>query len=652
MEHDVFISHAHKDKGIADAICEKLESARLRCWIPARDISTGEDWTEATRNAIGSSRVIVLVLSENANAAHHIEREIAHAFYTRRTIIPFRVADALPRRNFLFYIGNVPWLNAVSPPAEQHLEALTARIKGLVPDRSVTSNAVPPRSARQATATLNYPNSWIGALQASHYRTLEILKRIAVAASLFAVGWLVWLLCFAPQQTKHRAPLAESNFGSTSSGPGVSADSSPQARGDASVSKPTYFFTRFGLWEPPNTGPTPLAQQGPRDTPSSTPAEQPASPTPSRRSDVDQKAAGGAKKLAAQDGANVKSAQEDPTRINTPRQPAGLTSARESHGPPVPPPGMPPALHYDPQQYQDPDRTITWHSWQQLPAYEVRIRTGDRYLGGENWVHHLEFELAATSQRVIKVSLVHLEGETAADIELSPTVRDAIVEILNHHMTTQKGAWGWTLQAEPPNTGPTQLAQRGSQDTPSTTPAEQPASLIPSPRSDVDQKAAGEAKKLAAQDGASVKSAQEDPTRINTPGQPAGLTSAWESHGPPVPPPGTPSAPDYANQQYRGPARNVTWRSWQQLSAHEVRIRTGDHYLGGENWAHYLEFELAATSQKMIKVSLIHLEGETAADIELSPTVRDAIVKIVNHHMTAQKGAWGWTLQEIIQSGP
>ena len=52
MEHDVFISHAHKDKSIADAICEKLESARLRCWIPARDISAGEDWTEVTWNAI------------------------------------------------------------------------------------------------------------------------------------------------------------------------------------------------------------------------------------------------------------------------------------------------------------------------------------------------------------------------------------------------------------------------------------------------------------------------------------------------------------------------------------------------------------------------------------------------------------------------
>src|SRR6201987_105840 len=586
MAHEVFISHAHKDKSIAHAICEKLESAEVGCWIAARDVSAREDWTEATRKAIGSSQVMVLVLSENANAAPHIEREIAHAFYTGRSIIPFRLTNTLPRRDFLFYLNSVRWFNASNPPAEQHLEALTARIKSLVPDRSVTSDGVSLRG------------SWIGGLQASHYRTLEILKRVAIAASLFLVALLVWLLCFAPRQTKHGARLAEINLGSTSPGSGASPDSSSQAREDTSVSKTTSTFTRFGFREDPNTGPTPLAQQAPRDTTSTTPAEQPANVTP-LRSDVDQKVAGDTKRLAVQDSASVKPAQDDSTRIITPGQPTELTSALESHGPPVPTLGMPPAPHYDHQQYQDPDRTITWRSWHQLPAYEVRIRTGDRYLGGENWAHYLGFELAATSQKVIKVSLIHLEGETAADMELSPTVRDAIVKIVNHHMTAQKGAWNWTFQAEPPNTGPTPLAQRGFQDRPSTEPAEQPASPTPSPRSDVYQKAAGGAERLAARAGsASVKSAQEDPARDRT----------------------------------------ITWRSWHQLPAYEVRIRTGDRDLGGENWAHYLGFELAATSQKVIKVSLIHLEGETAADMELSPTVRDAIVKIVNHHMTAQKG--------------
>src|SRR5580693_5447623 len=130
MAHDVFISHAHKDKQLADAICEKLESAQVKCWIADRDISIGEDWTEATRKAIGSSHVMVLVLSENANAAPHIEREIAHAFYTGRRIVPLRLTDTLPRSDFLFYLSNVRWFDTVSPPAEQDLEALTANING------------------------------------------------------------------------------------------------------------------------------------------------------------------------------------------------------------------------------------------------------------------------------------------------------------------------------------------------------------------------------------------------------------------------------------------------------------------------------------------------------------------------------------------
>ena len=230
------------------------------------------------------------------------------------------------------------------------------------------------------------------------------------------------------------------------SGAGTSPGSSVQTFGDVSGLTPRYSFTRFGLWEAANAGPVPSVQQGPRDTPSNTPAEQSASGTASPGSDVDQKAAAEAERLATQDSASAKPVQEDPTRIIISGEPAGLTSAWESHGPPLPPPGMPPAPHDHHQQYLGPDRTITWRTWQQMPAYEVRIRTGDRYLGGENWEHYLEFQLATTSQKVIKISRIHLAGETAADLELSPRVRDAIVKIVNHHMTALKGIWGWTLR--------------------------------------------------------------------------------------------------------------------------------------------------------------------------------------------------------------
>ena len=190
MAHDVFISHAHKDKSIADAICEKLESAQVRCWIAERDISAGEDWTEATRQAIGSSRVLVLVLSENANAAPHIEREIAHAFYTKRPIVPVRLSKTLPRRDFLFYLGNIPWFDAVSPPAEEHLEALTASINQIVRGRPVNPNPRPAESLSRNKARIDFSDSWFGALRASHYQTLAILKWTGIAVSLFGVVWV------------------------------------------------------------------------------------------------------------------------------------------------------------------------------------------------------------------------------------------------------------------------------------------------------------------------------------------------------------------------------------------------------------------------------------------------------------------------------
>ncbi len=40
--------------------------------------------TAITWNGIGSSRVMVLSLSENANSAPHVQREIAHTLYTKR----------------------------------------------------------------------------------------------------------------------------------------------------------------------------------------------------------------------------------------------------------------------------------------------------------------------------------------------------------------------------------------------------------------------------------------------------------------------------------------------------------------------------------------------------------------------------------------
>jgi hypothetical protein len=277
MEHDVFISHAHKDKSVADAICEKLESAGVKCWIAGRDISADKDWRDATRNAIGSSQVVVLVLSENANAAPHIKREIAHAFYTRRVIISFRLGNTFPRREFLFYLGKVPTLDSARPPTEQDLKALTARIQGLLTADAASADPVLPEKTSQTKAT-SFWNSWIDGLQVSHYHTLGVLKWAAMATALFAVVWFLW---FTLWETKERASLAENELRPMDDRANVSPEPSPHAGADAVTAKPT-----DGLWQGADTGPKPTVQQGLEDTPLKTPLEQSAGVTPSPRSDV------------------------------------------------------------------------------------------------------------------------------------------------------------------------------------------------------------------------------------------------------------------------------------------------------------------------------------------------------------------------------
>jgi hypothetical protein len=261
MAHDVFISHAHKDKQIAHAICEKLESAQVKCWVAQRDMPPGVDWTEATRNAIGSSHLMVLLLSENASAAVHMEREMAHAFYTRRIIIPLRLTDTLPRRDFLFYLGNVRSFDAFGPTAEQQLETFSTAIHGMVKGRTEAREPTTFHRPHRAAAIPIFLER-IGALPASHYRTLEILKRVAIVASVAAAISLFW---FGQQQSERETSLGEGHPPESRSSARPTLDLPARASADVSALKSAYAFTRFGLWVAPNTGATPAPQQGTED---------------------------------------------------------------------------------------------------------------------------------------------------------------------------------------------------------------------------------------------------------------------------------------------------------------------------------------------------------------------------------------------------
>jgi hypothetical protein len=133
LPFDVFVSHSSKDSLVANAVCARLEAAGIRCWIAPRDIVAGTSYGESIIEAIHTVRVMVLVLSANANSSGHIPKEVERAVSNGVVILPFRIEDVMPGKSLDYFIGSVHWLDAMTPPLEKHLDDLVGTVQKLLP---------------------------------------------------------------------------------------------------------------------------------------------------------------------------------------------------------------------------------------------------------------------------------------------------------------------------------------------------------------------------------------------------------------------------------------------------------------------------------------------------------------------------------------
>lgn len=127
-KHDVFISHSSDDKTVADATCAYLESNGIRCWIASRDVIPGMNYQEGIINAINETHMMVLVFSSKSDKSPYIIREITEAVDNGTIVIPFRIENVLPSKSMKFLLNVPHWLDAMTPPLEQHLEKLAETI--------------------------------------------------------------------------------------------------------------------------------------------------------------------------------------------------------------------------------------------------------------------------------------------------------------------------------------------------------------------------------------------------------------------------------------------------------------------------------------------------------------------------------------------
>jgi len=122
MAHDVFISHATSDKAIADAVCAKLESRYIRCWIAPRDVAPGKAYADEIIGALNVCRMVVVLLSSESIASAHVASELERALHNGKAILPVRIEDVHPTGSLEYYLAGKHWLDALTPPMEAHLE--------------------------------------------------------------------------------------------------------------------------------------------------------------------------------------------------------------------------------------------------------------------------------------------------------------------------------------------------------------------------------------------------------------------------------------------------------------------------------------------------------------------------------------------------
>jgi hypothetical protein len=123
MPHDVFISYASLDKSTAEAIYAALRAKGIACWM-ARVIPPGVSFPGALCEAVEASKVVILVFSPRANDSTWVLREIKVAADKNIPVIPFRIEAAPLSSDLRLLISHQQWLDALTPPLEDHFPQL------------------------------------------------------------------------------------------------------------------------------------------------------------------------------------------------------------------------------------------------------------------------------------------------------------------------------------------------------------------------------------------------------------------------------------------------------------------------------------------------------------------------------------------------
>jgi len=129
-DFDVFISYARRDEEVVTQFTDALRRAGLRVWMDSA-IRFGAEWRASITDAIGRSRLMLLVHSSRAQQSAEVAKEVAVASSLKLPIVPVRIEDAAPRGALLYEMARLHWIDCF-PATQQRIETIALAVVDLL----------------------------------------------------------------------------------------------------------------------------------------------------------------------------------------------------------------------------------------------------------------------------------------------------------------------------------------------------------------------------------------------------------------------------------------------------------------------------------------------------------------------------------------
>jgi hypothetical protein len=113
--------------------------------------------------ALEHCKAFVLIFSGRANESPHIRREVERAVSRGIPLIPVRVENIEPNAALKYFVGSVHWLDALTPPLEQHFANLATTL-GVILEQPVIAPAPLPDGRKMRSRLFRAQAAGIGCI--------------------------------------------------------------------------------------------------------------------------------------------------------------------------------------------------------------------------------------------------------------------------------------------------------------------------------------------------------------------------------------------------------------------------------------------------------------------------------------------------------